>query len=231
MRIDWDKPLLSYSTINMLLTSSHQWVNKISKIPRDPNAGNYTKADGTIGNYFTEGRVGHNLIQRYISKRELDPKVKFDTEVKMDDLYFPLVEEKDFDDRMRFLFNVGQYQVIGYADGLNKEAAKGAEIKLSSTPWSLGKYLVSDQRKLYGLGFPWLKEMYLITGHRYPDRWEKEPIKVHHLPFRDEDKKDAQKFIEKGIQVIEDGDFTGGLDESGRCRDRNCAYGPNCLFK
>ena len=222
---------LSYTVLNMLLTSSHQWVNRINKIKRDPNAGNYTKADGTIGNYFTEGKVGHGIIQRFLSKKETDPRVKFDSEVKLEDLYFPLVEEVDFDPKMQFILKRGEYKIKGYADGLNRQDQKGAEIKLSSTPWSLGKYLASNQRKLYGLGFPWLKEMYLITGHRYPEKWEAEPIKVHHLPFVDKDKKDAERFIEQGIQVIKDGDFTGGLDEDGRCRDRNCTYGQNCIFK
>lgn len=228
--LNFDLPILSYSTIEMLHKSSHQWVNKTNKIKRDPNAGNYTKPDGTIGNYFTEGRVGHNLIQKHISKQEPSPLVVFDKEVK-EEPYFPLVEEVDFDKRTGFMLMFGEYQVIGYADGLNGEAKTGAEIKLSSTPWTLKKYFDSDQRKMYGLGFPWLQKMYLITGLRYPEKWKETPLKVHCLPFEEKDKERAIKFIEEGIQVIEDGDYTGGLDDNGRCRDRNCAYGPNCIFK
>jgi hypothetical protein len=156
--------------------------------------------------------------------------VVFDKEVK-EEPYFPLVEEKDFDKRTGFMLLFGEYQVIGYADGLNKEAKTGAEIKLSSSPWTLKKYLDSEQRKMYGLGFPWLEKMFLITGLRYPEEWAVTPLKVHRLPFGKDDKKQAERFIEEGIQIIEDGDYTGGLDENGRCRDRNCAYGPNCLFK
>lgn len=230
MTLDWKKPILSYSTINMLLTSSHQWANKINKIPKDPHAGEYMKPDGTIGSYFTEGREGHSLIQGHISGKNKSDRVIFDKEAPQD-LFFPLVEECDFDKRMMFLFMVGQYQVIGYADGLNKELKRGAEIKLSGTPWSLSKYLNSNQRKLYGLGFPWLEEMFLITGKRIPSEWEKTPLKVHHLPFEEKDKKAAMEFVEQGIEVIESGIYTGGLNENGICTDRNCMYGPNCMFK
>lgn len=227
-------PIFSYSSLKMFHDSSHQWVNRVNRIAKDPNAGNYVKPDGSKGNYFTEGKVGHRIIQDHVSGKKLDPRIVWLTEK------FPIVEKKDFDKDCEFKIKVKGYTINGFLDAQDPNNKRYGEIKLSSSTWSYGQYKKSVQRKIYALAYPQYKEGILITGPRFPDEWKIKEFageKYSELkvlppcPLTDQDRKDAEKWIVEGIEIFESGDFTGGLNEDGRCIDRNCAYGPNCLFR
>jgi len=205
---------LSFSSLNMLHEASHQWTNKMMgiKIP------DY--------DFLREGKEAHRLIQLHVSGKK---KHKY---LKHIEIKFPIVEEVDFDERCRFSFPVktdkGEYEIIGFYDGLDIKNHRILEIKSSSTPWSLGKFHSSMQRKLYGLSNFKIKEAFLITGSRNPDDWEKNPPKIYSIPFKPRDYSEATKWIFDGINIILKGDFTGGLDEDGKCT--GCFYGKNCSF-
>ena len=86
------------------------------------------------------------------------------------------------------------------------------------------------QRKIYALGRKDLKEAILITCSKNPDNWKKAPPKVFKAPLTDQDKQDATEWIIKAIDLLEAGDFAGGL-EDGKCTDPYCYFGCNCSFK
>lgn len=209
---------LSYSTINNCLQpeNSHNWINKyILKI----------KPEETI--YMTAGRAGHDIIQGHVSGKKPDARISYLTE------HFPIVEEKDFDERCKFSFDIGGYEMIGFYDGLDKDNERFLEIKLTNTkPWTLMRFQTAMQRKIYKLADMTLKESVLITGSTNPDFWEREKLKVFSVALTDQDASEAKKWILAGIKVLEDGDFNGGLDpETGRCNLYRCPWGENCHFK
>lgn len=211
---------LSFSTINNCLQphNSHNWINKMSGI----------KPEVTI--YMTGGQLGHRLIQDHISGRKIIPGV----EIKPT---FPIVEEKPFDERCKFSIKIGEYEIIGFKDGMNPEERSMAEIKLSGNPWSMLKFQKSPQRKIYALSDPKLLVAYLITGGIDPETWVKtegkeyKPLKTYKVQVTDKDRQDGTDWIMAGIKLFEIGDFTGGLDENDRCTDRWCSWGKNCQFK
>lgn len=139
---------------------------------------------------------------------------------------FPIVEEVDFDERCKFSFPIttdkGKFMMRGFYDGRKEDYSKIAEIKSSSTLWSMGKFRKSIQRKIYGLSNTKIKDAYLITCSRNPDRWEKEPPNIYRVSYKPEDYSDAIDWITKGINILLKGDFTGGLDEDGKCE--GCFY-------
>ena len=214
---------LSFSTINNCLqpNNSHNWINKMMKIPVE------------VKPAMTAGRLGHDLIQKHVSGKELIKGLDY---IK---ITFPIVEEKDFDERCKFSFEVKGYEIIGFYDGLDRENGNMLEIKLSSNPWSVGKFKKAVQRKIYSLANPDLKKAYLITGSTNPEvwvknperEWEYQPLKIYSLALTEKDRQDALKWIEAGIQLFENGDFSGGLDENDRCTDPWCPWGKNCSFK
>ena len=211
---------LSFSTINNCLQpyNSHNWLNKmLGAKPEDKW-------------YYHAGTEAHRIIQQHVSGAKKHPYLKH-IKVK-----FPVVETRDFDPRTKFSFKIRmplkeKYEVIGFFDGRNEDWSKGLEIKTSSNPWSLAKFQSSMQRKLYSLASPNLKVMYLITGQKEPDRWEEDKPKLYRVPVTFQDRQDALEWVKKAIDVIEAGEFRGGLDENGKCTDPNCYYGANCQFK
>lgn len=74
---------ISYSTLNQVRQCRQWWVCKISGL---------SKVDFP---WFTSGKEAHNIIQAHISGKSslLHPELA----EKLDGLYFPVVEEKDFD--------------------------------------------------------------------------------------------------------------------------------------
>ena len=205
---------LSYSTINMLYEASHNWINKQMGIKQEDKI------------WFTQGKEAHRIIQDHVSGRKKDPRLEHIT------FHFPIVEEEDFDERTKFIIKVNEeYQVRGYMDGFNLETKQMLEIKSSSTLWTAGKYATLMQRKVYALGRPDMVEGVLITCSRDPNKWAVEKPKTVIVQMTDADRAEAKEWIAKGIEIIEKGDFKGGLDEHGRCTNPRCLYGKNCLFK
>lgn len=206
---------LSYSSLSNL-HNGHEWLNKQMGIP----VPNY--------HFLKEGKDGHRIIQDHVAG------IKKHKYLKKIEIKFPIVEERDFDERCKFEFSFNRvlidygihetlkevYNIIGFYDGRVENYSKTMEGKFSSAPWSMGKFKKDIQRKIYALSNEGIKEQFLITGQRDVERWKNEPPKIYG-PFRPtkQDKKDAIEWILKGIRILEKGDFTGGLDKNGKCTD------------
>ncbi len=203
---------LSFSTLNILHTNSHCWLNKLAGVERV----DYW--------FYKEGREAHRIIQEHVSGVSKHP---FLSHIN---LYFPIVETQDFDPKTKFEFEFEGYTIFGFYDGIDHDSKKFLEIKTSSSPWSMGRFKKSMQRKLYGLADPSLKTSVLITGSRNPDDWENDPPKVYTVPVTEKDLEEAKEWIKEGIRILEGGKFDGGLVD-GVCTDPYCPYGQNCLFK
>lgn len=203
---------LSYSTMRLLYECPHNYVNKISGIaqPSRPE--------------FEEGKEAHKILQAHLcgdAIREDLQHLKF---------HFPIVEKVDFDPHTKFEVPFGKHTIFGFFDGLNIEKGQLLEIKTSSTLWSLNKFKDLIQRKIYGWAMPELKEAILITSARDPEQWKYQPPKAIKVPFTQKDRDEAVEWIEKAIQMIESGDFTGDL-VNGKCVDPRCYWGDACMFK
>lgn len=221
---------LSFSTINNCLQpeNSHNWLNKMM---------GYKPEDKW---YYHAGKEAHDIVQRHVSGVEKHPHLKHIKEV------FPIVETRDFDPACMFEFNFNkalekneltptdleqEYHVIGFYDGRDNLYTKFLEIKSSSNPWSLMKFQKSFQRKIYVLSNENIKNCYLITGQKEPEKWKKDPPKTYSVPATKKDKIDALAYIYDAVRVIQSGEFKGGLDENGKCTDPYCYFGCNCQFK
>lgn len=174
--------------------------------------------------YYHEGKEAHRIIQDHVSGIKLDPRLSHIQKK------FPIVEKVDFDPYCKFEFEVEGIKVIGFHDGRDKDYTKFLEIKSSSTPWSLGKFQKSMQRKLYGLANKNFKESYLITCKRKPEEWDDTKPKLFKVPVTNEDRKEATEWIIEALERIKAGQLAGGL-EDGKCNDSWCYYGKNCQFK
>lgn len=216
---------LSFSTVQYCLqeNNSHNWLNKTVFKKKVPDQW-----------YFKAGTEGHRIIQNHVAGLVLNPKLGHIQKK------YPIVETKQFDEKTKFTLTIEGYEFIGFYDGLNDQDLDMLEVKLSGNPWSLGKFRDSIQRKIYGLSKPKYKTATIITGTLKPEEWNGDhpnkmlrnnPV-VMSLPFSDADRKEAEEWIIKGIRVFENGDFSGGLDENGRCTlGRMCNFGDNCHFK
>lgn len=194
---------LSYSSLNNIM-NGHEWLNKQLGIP----VPNYP--------FLTEGKEAHRIIQGHVSGKKKDKRLAHI------EIHFPIVEEKDFDERCKFSFNVtGKdegYEIFGFIDGLDPDNKRFLEIKTSSTPWSMTKFRDAMQRKLYSLALLDYKEAYLITGKKDPEKWSNGDLpKVYSLKITKKDRDGAKAWIADAIARLEMGDFGGGLDDNGKC--------------
>lgn len=231
---------LSYSSLNILHTCPHNWLNKQMKIKAEEKP------------EWAQGKLCHKIIQEYLkiplssrprSKEEIqllfkkgsiDPRTKRGMLVSLPLKHikhvFPIVEERDFDPRCKFEFIFENYKIRGFYDGRALDFSQLLEIKTSFKPWSLGQFQKAMQRKLYGLSDKRFKEAVLITGQRDPELWKNDPPKVYKVPFTEKDWHEANLWILEGIKILEKGDFTSDLVD-GKCIDRWCYWGANCQFK
>lgn len=202
----------SYSTINMFYTNSHCWINKQSGVKQEDKS------------YFSEGKIAHSIIQAHVSGRKYDERISYL------DCKFPITERYDFDPLCKFSFEIDGYEIVGFWDGKNIEEKRSLEIKTSSKPWTLKKFMDSNQRKIYSLADEKIEEALLITGSRNPDDWATFKLRQFAVKLTDRDRFEAEAWIRGGIAIFEAGDFTGGLTD-GVCLDPYCPYGKNCIFK
>lgn len=198
---------LSYSTINNCLQpeNSHNWINKISGI-------NIPETDS-----MKQGKYLHRKIQDQIKKDFLGYR-------------FPIVEEKDQDERTHFEIQIDkEISVHGYLDGLNKRKKQFLEIKTGSKFWSINDFLKSEQLGIYSLGFPKMTKVICITALQDESLWKVQLPKVFEIPITEKMKTRARKYIQDAIDLFIKGDFSGGLTD-GVCLGW-CNYGRECLFK
>lgn len=201
---------LSYTSLSNLF-NGHEWINKQMGIP----VPDYP--------FLKEGTDAHRIIQAHVSGKSICKDLKHIV------TNFPVVEEKDFDEKCKFSFLLKgldghpdplvkeEYEIFGFVDGFDREKGRLLEIKTSSKPWSMTQFRDAMQRKIYALAFPDFKEAYLITGSKDPFKWEKEAPKIYSLTLTRKDREEAFDWIVKGIKILESGDFSGGLDENGKC--------------
>jgi hypothetical protein len=207
---------LSFSTINSCLQpeNSHAWINKMSGIEVPENV------------YMTEGKIAHSIIQKHVSNELKDTRLDNIT------MEFPLVERKDFDERLHFEFEFDskkeKYLIHGYYDGLDLENGRFLEIKTSGTPWSIKKFQESFQRKLYTLSNEKFVEGAMITCKRDPEEWKIIKPQLFTIPCTQHDRDQANIWILAGVRILESGNYTGGLID-GKC-DGHCLWGSNCSF-
>lgn len=210
---------LSYSSLNNL-HNGHEWLNKQMGIPVPAYP------------FLEEGTRAHRVIQDHVSGKKPDRAFKHI-------LYkFPIVEEKDFDERCKFtyLLEGTDYSIIGFYDGLDYDNKRFLEIKSADPLWSAGRFQKSIQRKIYALANPGLKEAILITCSKKMENWKNQLPKAYKVPLTEKDRAEALEWILEGIEILEKGDFIGGLDKDGKCtecfwnlpRYRNMA---SCNFK
>jgi len=208
---------LSYTSLNNI-HNGHEWLNKQMGIP----VPDYP--------FLKEGKEAHRIIQGHLSGKNPHLYLK---DLK---ITFPIVEEKDFDEKCKFEFNVTpNYTIFGFVDGLDPDNKRILEIKTSSNNWSISKFADSMQRKIYGLAFLDYKETFLVTGSKDPEKWVANPPKIFSVPITANDREDAKAWIAKAIAILEKGDFTGGLDENGKCTGcfwnmANYKHLANCNF-
>jgi hypothetical protein len=178
--------------------------------------------------FLKEGKDCHRIVQDHVARIEDHKYLK---NIKVE---FPIVEEVNFDSRCKFEFELvskieefspyvglhklkGKYKIIGFYDGRLEDYSKTMEGKFSSTPWTIGKFKKDIQRKIYALSNNKIKEQFLITGYRDVEKWKTNPLKISSLKPTEKDKMEAAEWIIKGIEILEKGDFTGGLDKNGKC--------------
>lgn len=212
--------------------------------------------------YYHQGKEAHDIIQNHVSGKVLSDDLSHLVEevdgVKKP-IYFPIVEQVDFDPRCKFSFFIkpmssaqkdlfskqlevgsgvytseniqSEYEIRGYFDGHDPEKGRLLEIKSSSTMWSLGQFHSLMQRKVYALAKPLYTEFIGITCHRDLSTWKNVLPKVYRMPLTATDRAEAFQWILGAIKIIESGDYSGGLDENGKCVNQRCYFGKNCQFK
>lgn len=207
---------LSYSTINGCLqpNNSHNWLNKIYKVPFPTNE------------YMKNGQRLHNYMQQHFNGKspvkELE-KIPFD---------FPIVEERAFDPRCRVWHKFDdEYAFTGYTDGRNPLKGRILEIKISTIPWSLTKFINNPQKSCYAFCLPEYEHYLGVTAVHDETTWAKNAPKYYEIPLTKSDRESGEEYIRKAIELLKKGDFSGGLDPDGVCRDKGCSYGYNCSFK
>ena len=192
------KVLLSYTTLNDLHKASHTWINKCLNIKKP------------VSEAMEKGKEAHAKLQAHVSH-----KTKIDNlDLPMD---FPTIEyhaRKPYNDKFSW---------HGYCDGVNFASKSILEIKTSgSKTWSQGEFDRSMQPVYYSF-VTQFKKCYLVTC-----KFDLSDLKVYYREFTEKDWERALTWGKEGIDIIEKGDFTGGLTD-GKCIGY-CSYGSACYF-
>lgn len=196
---------LSFSTINNCLqpNNSHNWLNKQMgrKIPEtDP---------------MKIGKELHKIIQA---------RVLTGTWSELSGFH---VETKDFDEKMKVSKKIDKkYEIFGYVDGKREDAI--LEIKTATNFWPITQFYNSNQLGMYAL-MTGCKIIFCMTAISDMGTWVVRPPRIYEIIVTDRLIENGRKFVQKAIELLEKGEFTGGLTD-GKCLDY-CTYGQNCYFK
>lgn len=212
---------LSFSTLNLLHTCPHNFLNKQMQIKPEEKK------------EWAEGKHCHDLIQAHVSGKKKHKYLKY---IKCK---FPVVEEQDFDPRCKwekiFKMDGEDFKIIGFYDGRTLDFTQLLEGKFSSSgAWSISKFQKSMQRKLYAWSDFRFEEAIIITGQRDPKLWKDDPPKVYKVPMTGQDRDDAIEWIREGIHIFKDGDFLKDLEIiNGKptCTNKWCWWGNRCHWK
>jgi hypothetical protein len=129
------------------------------------------------------------------------------------------VEEKDFDERLKFKLNFGSDEFIGFLDARNDEKKVFSDIKTSKTLWNMKKFVDLMQRKVYQLAYP----DYSFVGITATPSLDK--VYVVEIPNRPQDEETAREWIEDGFRAIKQSDFRPTEDKNKCFR---CVYRQSC---
>ena len=184
---------LSFSTLSELYNCRMSWLNKLMGLPKHEPV------------YLEEGRLAHRTIQDHVSGKKKDERFLRDGVDILPE--FPVVEEVDFDPRLKFESKITwrdlpNYYLMGYMDGKNKESGRILEIKTSSNPWTPRRFEESMQWRFYALCNDWIKEVYLVTSTR-----DLKAPKVMSREITPADLDRARAWVDGAISIIESGNF------------------------
>lgn len=216
---------LSFSTIKNCLQpeNSHNWVNKKNRVKFPEN------------DAMRLGKELHREVQNHFAGNKIIKELGF-----IEDK-FPVVEQKDFDERCRFYMQIdGDFAVQGFVDGKNLESKDVLEMKfVRNKLWSVSDFNTTYQKKLIALCMPTYKRFVGFTAIM-PEKkksggfdykiWKINKPKLYPIEFTEADRKEAREWIKKAMDTVVSGHFDGGL-EDGVCTNRYCYYGVNCMFK
>lgn len=216
---------LSFSTIKGCLQpdNSHNWLNKINKVQ-------YPETES-----MRLGKELHRQVQEhFLGKRIIEELSDFEYK-------FPIVEEKDFDERCRFFLKIdADFSVQGFVDGKNPSIKDILEMKfVREKLWGVSDFNNTYQKKLIALCMPEYKRLVGFTAvmpQQKPDSsfdfsiWKVNKPKTYPIEFTQQDRDEAMVWLKKAVQIIVEGNFDGGLVD-GVCVNRFCTYGKFCMFK
>jgi hypothetical protein len=210
------KTRLSYSTLQSTILAPHTYINRLSGL----------KTFSTT--FFEEGKEIHRIISDSVSGKTPHPLLK-------DIPNFPIVEKVDFDPAIKFEFDVNdKYYMIGFVDGLTNEKDQILEIK-SGKSWSAGDFNRLMQWRIYAMGIPTAKKVWLVNTPRDEKIWMPETIKIYNADITPKHKEEAMNFINKGIAIIEnireevEKEMQKKKDSNWQGRSRYCFY-ENCSW-
>jgi len=179
-----DKIRLSYSTINELFAEPHTYLNKIMGIPRHTSQA------------MEEGKSAHKIIQEHVSGKKLNPL--------LDKLpQFGIVETMDRDSKTEIKYQINdKYYLIGYADGIDLKTNSLLEVK-SGKKWTPLEFARLMQWRLYLLGLPDIKTVYLVNTPRLESDWNSDNIRIFKTTVVKNDIKNAKEYLQRAIYMIE----------------------------
>lgn len=194
--------ILSTSTLNAFLDCPRSYLNKQIMLPK------------ITFDYFTYGKEGHVVIQKHISGAHRDPRLA----APLKGHKFPVVEKCDFDANLKFSIPFGPDTFIGFLDARNDQLKIYSDIKISTTLWTLKKFMDLMQRKVYQLAYP---DYSFLGITATPDL---ESVYTVPIPNRPKDAEIAREWIVAGIKAINESKFEA--NEKANCF--RCVYKESC---
>ena len=192
---------LSYTTLTDVINEPHTWLCKQMGLAK------------LTTRQMGEGKAAHRIIQNHVAGIEYDERLK-NLKCKFD-----IVERHDQDEATHFVVKVNDdYNIHGYLDGIDTITPSFLEIKTSSSPWSMGQFARLIQWRIYALSNLKYSVAWFITCTRDLKR-----VAVYKQAVTDADRVAALAWIQKGIDIIDSGDFTyNGIGHSRACPYVHC---------